>query len=114
MPAWAQAVADGGGASVRLPPAGRTVNSTYWTDRTGLRWAHQCSRELTWHDDQTVPGQTEIKMYTFSSRHPGQRPRRTLRAVAIAARAAGALTATTWAAVATSGELQSRSASGGD
>ena len=60
--------------------------------------ASRCSRELTCHDDQTV---TEIEMYTFSSRHPGQRPRLTLRAGAIAARATGALTATTWTAVAT-------------
>ncbi len=62
--------------------------------------ASECSRELTWHDDQTVPVQTEIQTYTFNSHPRGHGPRRTLSAVAIAARAAGALTATTRTAVA--------------
>ena len=55
---------------------------------------------FTASDGVIVPVQTEIQTYTFNSHPRGHGPRRTLSAVAIAARAAGALTATTWTAVA--------------
>ena len=59
----------------------------------------KCSRELICHDDQTMT-ETETETDSFKSQPRGHGPRLTFRAVAVAARAAGALTATTWAAVA--------------
>ena len=51
-------------------------------------------------DDQTMTVQTETETDSFKSQPRGHGPRLTFRAVAVAARAAGALTATTWAAAA--------------
>jgi hypothetical protein len=60
-----------------------------------------CSRELTWHDDQT---EIEIETSTFSSHPHGHGPRLTSGAGVVAARAAGARIATIWAPAATYGE----------
>ena len=75
--------------------------------RRGERGAHplhafrvKVFRELICHDDQTMTVQTETETDSFKSQPRGHGPRLTFRAVAVAARAAGALTATTWAAVA--------------
>ena len=62
--------------------------------------ASECSRELICHDDQTMTVQTETETDSFKSQPLGHGPRLTLRAAAVAARAAGALIATTRTAVA--------------
>ena len=76
-----------------------------WTTSGSSVKASESFRELTWHDDQAVPIGTMITTLSTSSRPRGRGPRRTLRAGAIAGRAAEVRTATTWAPAATSGEL---------
>src|SRR5262245_42162129 len=81
-----------------IPDIGRTPGYTVRPSR--------CSRELTCHDP-TVHGQTGTTIITIHPNPLRQGPRPKSRVGAVAARATQALTATTWAAVATLGESKS-------